>query len=92
MGWKRGKTKEREISSKMAAANWKPSKNRKQGMTMRTEQKENTEEKPKNKSPISPGDYWDLASGGGRVGSIEGRGGERGIQDSSIPAKHFSRH
>lgn len=47
-GWKRQKTKEWESSSKMAAAEQKPNKNMKQGMTPQTEQKEKTEEKSKN--------------------------------------------
>lgn len=39
MGWKRQNTKEMEISQEMAAANQKSTKNRKQGMTLRIEQR-----------------------------------------------------
>lgn len=62
----------------MAAANQKSTKNRKKGMTLRIEQKEKTEHKPKNQSPIGPGDYWDMGFGGcrGWWGKEEGRGGK----------------
>lgn len=80
-----------EISQEMAAANQKPTKNRKQGMTLRIEQKEKTEYKPKNQSPIGPGNYWDMGSGGCGVGKRGEKGRER-AQDSSICAKHVFRN
>lgn len=69
----------------MAAANQKPTKNRKEGMTLRIEQKEKTEYEPKNQSPIGPGDYWDMGSGGWRWRKGEGSKGNEPKMHPFVP-------